>query len=101
MAQSTLSPAYVPGGGGYAPLSGRLWWRTADGADLTLPVGARPGFGRGAASGRAVRPWRYRERRRAAALEQVLRGARRVGTLRSLTTGARYGVFRGRLGPVA
>jgi len=101
MAQSTLFPAYAPGGGGYAPLSGRLWWRTADGADLTLAVGARPGFGRGAASGRALRPWRVRDRRRTAALERLLRAARRVGTLRSLTTGTRYGVFRGRFGPVA
>ncbi|HEV7587862.1 MAG TPA: hypothetical protein VGO40_06995 [Longimicrobium sp.] len=101
MFPTTRSPAYAPGGGGYAPLSGRIWWRTADGADLTLAAGARPGFGRGAAAGRAVRPWRVRERRRTAALERVLRGARRVGTLRSLTTGTRYGVFRGCFGPVA
>jgi len=101
MIGSTLAPAYLPGGGGYAPLSGRLWWRTADGADLTLAAGVRPGFGRGAASGRAVRPWRVRDRRRTAALERLLRRARRVGTLRSLTTGVRHAVFRGRFGPVA
>jgi hypothetical protein len=48
-----------------------------------------------------VRPWRIRERRRTAALERLLCTARRVGTLRSLVSGTRYGVFRGRFGSAA
>jgi hypothetical protein len=42
-----------------------------------------------------------RERRRLGALERLLRTARRVGTLRSLATGTRYGVYRGRFRTLA
>src|SRR5215207_9874525 len=85
----------------YVALSGRVAWRTADGCVLALPVGARPGFGGAGSVHRAVRPWRFRERRRLAALARMLAGARRIGRLRAPGGAPVYWVFRGRWGRLA